>query len=261
MSVNQTATEILTQQANSESNVNSLYENAYQAIFAFTKSLCEIYCWMFNIDKLPTFKLVNGPETITKLQKRRQQLLAISQLLDEKSQKIIAKHYIDTLDQDVKEPILADIVANSEDVMFVSDSDGKQDPEAVSVLNKMNAVLNETQDMLELQVAKNAELQKEIDALNMQLMNQKEQILKDMIIHNDEMRLKEQQLQIDAAEANVEVQAKQGQANVAMTKEMISLEKEKLKLATEQQKAVNAAMEPQQPEEFDYDMDRMESVR
>lgn len=261
MSVNQTATEILTQQANSESNVNSLYENAYQAIFAFTKSLCEIYCWMFNIDKLPTFKLVNGPETITKLQKRRQQLLAISQLLDEKSQKIIAKHYIDTLDQDVKEPILADIVANSEDVMFVSDSDGKQDPEAVSVLNKMNAVLNETQDMLELQVAKNAELQKEIDTLNMQLMNQKEQILKDMIVHNDEMRLKEQQLQIDAAEANVEVQAKQGQANVAMTKEMISLEKEKLKLATEQQKAVNAAMEPQQPEEFDYDMDRMESVR
>ena len=187
--------------------------------------------------------------------------MAISQLLDEKSQKIIAKHYIDTLDQDVKEPILADIVANSEDVMFVSDSDGKQDPEAVSVLNKMNAVLNETQDMLELQVAKNAELQKEIDTLNMQLMNQKEQILKDMIIHNDEMRLKEQQLQIDAAEANVEVQAKQGQANVAMTKEMISLEKEKLKLATEQQKAVNAAMEPQQPEEFDYDMDRMESVR
>ena len=82
-----------------------------------------------------------------------------------------------------------------------------------------------------------------------------------MIIHNDEMRLKEQQLQIDAAEANVEVQAKQGQANVAMTKEMISLEKEKLKLATEQQKAVNAAMEPQQPEEFDYDMDRMESIR
>jgi hypothetical protein len=43
-----------------------------------------------------------------------------------------------------------------------------------------------------------------------------------------------------------------------MTKEMISLEKEKLKLATEQQKAVNAAMEP---EEFNYDMDRMESVR
>ena len=42
---------------------------------------------------------------------------------------------------------------------------------------------------------------------------------------------------------------------------MISLEKEKLKLATEQQKAVNAAMEPQQPEEFDYDLDRMESVR
>lgn len=254
MSVNQTATEILTQQANSESNVNSLYENAYQTIFSFTKSLCEIYCWLDNIDVLPVFKLVNGPETITKLQKRRQQLLAISQLLDEKSQKIIAKHYIDTLDQDVKEPILADIVANSEDVMFVSDADSKQDPEAVSVLNKMNAVLDETQNELEMQMTKNAELQKEIDSLNLQLLNQKEQLLADMIKHNDEMRLKEQQMQIDAAEANVEIDAKQGQANVQMTKEMISLEKEKLKLANEQQKAVNIEMQNQidMEKEFDY---------
>ena len=41
---NQTATEILVQQANSESNVNSLYSNAYNTIFSFTKALCELYC-------------------------------------------------------------------------------------------------------------------------------------------------------------------------------------------------------------------------
>lgn len=243
MSVNQTATEILTQQANSESNVNALYENAYSAVYSFTTTLCELYCWELNIDQKPTFKLVNGPEVITKLQKRRQQLLAVANLVDDRSKKIIAKHYIDTLDADVKDPIIADIVANSEDVMFVSDTDGKQDPEAVSVLNRMNAVLDATQDELQKQIAVNEQLKQQLDELNLQLLNQKEQILSDMIKHNDQMRIEEAKLQLDAAEKQVELDSKQSTANVAMTKEMISLEKEKLKLATEEQKAMNSAMQ------------------
>ena len=177
MSVNQTATEILTQQANSESNVNSLYENAYQTIFSFTKTLCELFCWQFNIEKLPTFKLVNGPETITKLQKKRQQLLAISQLLDDKSKKILAKEYISTMDEDIKETLLPDLIANSEDVMWVSDMDKQVDPVAANTLNQMNTVLNQTQDALEQALKANDEMKKEIDMLNMQLMNQKQQVL------------------------------------------------------------------------------------
>lgn len=257
MSVNQTATEILTQQANSESNVNSLYENAYQTIFSFTKTLCELFCWQFNIEKLPTFKLVNGPETITKLQKKRQQLLAISQLLDEKSKKILAKEYISTMDEDIKESLLPDLIANSEDVMWVSDMDKQVDPVAANTLNQMNAVLDQTQDALEQALKANDEMKKEIDMLNMQLMNQKQQVLVDLIKHNDEMNLKEAELGIKAEEAQTEVESKQGQANVQMTKELISLEKEKMKLANEQQKTVNAQMQ----EEFNYDMDRMESLR
>lgn len=256
MSVNQTATEILTQQANSESNVNSLYENAYQTIFSFTKTLCELFCWQFNIEKLPTFKLVNGPETITKLQKKRQQLLAISQLLDDKSKKILAKEYISTMDEDIKESLLPDLIANSEDVMWVSDMDKQIDPVAANTLNQMNAVLDQTQDALEQALKANDEMKKEIDMLNMQLMNQKQQVLVDLIKHNDEMNLKEAELGIKAEEAQTELDSKQGQANVQMTKELISLEKEKMKLANEQQKTVNAQMQ-----EFNYDMDRMESLR
>lgn len=257
MSVNQTATEILTQQANSESNVNSLYENAYQTIFSFTKTLCELFCWQFNIEKLPTFKLVNGPETITKLQKKRQQLLAISQLLDDKSKKILAKEYISTMDEDIKETLLPDLIANSEDVMWVSDMDKQVDPVAANTLNQMNAVLDQTQDALEQALKANDEMKKEIDMLNMQLMNQKQQVLVDLIKHNDEMNLKEAELGIKAEEAQTELDSKQGQANVQMTKELISLEKEKMKLANEQQKTVNAQMQ----QEFNYDMDRMESLR
>ena len=260
MSTNQTATEILTQQANSESNLASLYQNAYNAIFSFTNTLCELFCWQLNIDKLPTFKLVNGPEIITKLQKKRQQLLAISQLLDDKTKKIVAKEYISTLDEDVKETLLPDIIANSEDIMWVSDMKDEVDPLAVNTLNQMNAVLDETQKALDAALAANAEMKKEIDTLNLQLLNQKEQILKDVMFHNDEMALKEQQMQIDAAEANVEIESKQNQANVAINKEMISLEKEKLKLAAEQQKAANAQIDAL-TKEFNYDVDRMESVR
>ena len=247
----QTATQILMQQANSESNVNSLYENAYQAIFSFTKALCELFCWELNIEKLPTYKLVNGPTIITKLQKRRQQLLAVTNLLDDKSKKIVAKNYIETLDEDIKDKILPDIIANSEDIMWVSDMEQKADPVAVNTLNQMNDVLNQTQDALEQALQANDELKKEIDQLNIQLLNQKEQILKDMIFHEDEMRLKEAELGLDAQEKQVEIDSKQGQANVQMTKELISLEKEKMKLAAEQQKEINNRIN-QISGEFDY---------
>jgi hypothetical protein len=178
--------------------------------------------------------------------------LAVANLVDDRSKKIIAKHYIDTLDADVKDPIIADIVANSEDVMFVSDTDGKQDPEAVSVLNRMNAVLDATQDELQKQIAVNEQLKQQLDELNLQLLNQKEQILSDMIKHNDQMRIEEAKLQLDAAEKQVELDSKQSTANVAMTKEMISLEKEKLKLATEEQKAMNSVMQTAEVNDVNY---------
>lgn len=239
----QTATQILMQQANSESNVNCLYDNAYQAIFSFTQTLCELFCWELSIDKLPTFKLVNGPSIITKLQKRRQQLLAITNLLDDKAKKIVAKNYIETLDEDVKEKILPDIIANSDDIMWVSDMENKADPVAVNTLNQMNAVLNQTQDALEAALQANDDLKKEIDQLNLQLLNQKENILKEMIFHEDDMKIKEAELGLDAQEKQVDIDAKQGQANVQMTKELISLEKEKMKLAAEQQKSINDRVE------------------
>lgn len=59
MMKDQTATEILTQQANSESNVGILYENAYQTIFSFSRNIIQLLCWEAGIDKLPEFKLIN----------------------------------------------------------------------------------------------------------------------------------------------------------------------------------------------------------
>lgn len=235
---NMTATEILVQQNNSESNVNSLYDNAYNTIYSFSKTMIELLCWQNNIGKLPEFKLINGPQIITKLMKRRQELLAVSSLVDETSRKIIAKQYIETLDDELKQPLLADIIANSPEIMFVSDSNQEEDPRAIAALTNMNNVLEQTQNELEQQVAANAEMKKEIDMLNMQLMNMKEQNIINYQKHLDEMAIKQQEINLKAAEANVKIQSniqdneyKAAIEQTKLQKEMIDLEKKKLDIA------------------------------
>lgn len=240
----QTATEILVQQNNSESNVNSLYENAADALYSLTKTIIECLCYVENIDKLPTFKLINGPQIITRMMKRRQELLALSSIVDDRTRTIVAKHVAETFDAEIKEPLVADIVANSQDVMFLSDSTQGEDPQAVSVLNKMNALVEETQAELEQQIAANVELKKELDAAQIQLLNAKEQHIievqkhfDDMELQNRKLDLEEAKVQIDASKANAELQndvieteAKQNIEYVKLQKELADLEKKKLEI-------------------------------
>lgn len=240
----QTATEILVQQNNAESNVNSLYDNAADTLYSLTKTIIECLCYVDNIDKMPTFKLINGPQIITRMMKRRQELLALSSIVDDKTRTILAKHVAETFDADLKEPLVADIVANSQDVMFLSDSNQGEDPQAVSVLNKMNAVLEETQAELEQQIAANVELKKELDAAQLQLLNAKEQHIIEVQKHFDDMELQnrkldieEAKIQIDASKANAEIESdvienesKQNIEYVKLQKELADLEKKKLEI-------------------------------
>lgn len=219
----QTATEILVQQNNSESNVNSLYENASDTLYSLTKTILECLCYVENIDTLPTFKLINGPQIITRMMKRRQELLALSSIVDDKTRTILAKHVAETFDNDLKEPLVADIVANSQDVMFLSDSNQGEDPQAVSVLNKMNAVLEETQNELEQQIAANAELKKELDMANLQLLNAKEQHIIDVQKHFDNMDLQNRKLDIE--EAKVQIDAEKADAD--LTADAVKIESDK----------------------------------
>ena len=240
----QTATEILVQQNNAESNVNSLYDNAADTLYSLTKTIIECLCYVDNIETMPTFKLINGPQIITRMMKRRQELLALSSIVDDKTRTILAKHVAETFDADLKEPLVADIVANSQDVMFLSDSNQGEDPQAVSVLNKMNAVLEETQAELEQQIAANVELKKELDAAQLQLLNAKEQHIIEVQKHFDDMELQNRKLdieeakvQIDASKANaelendvIETESKQNIEYVKLQKELADLEKKKLEI-------------------------------
>ena len=245
----QTATEILVQQNNSESNVNSLYENAGNTLYSLTKTILECLCYIENIEKLPTFKLINGPQIITRMMKRRQELLALSSIVDDKTKTILAKHVAETFDADLKEPLVADIVANSQDVMFLSDSNQGEDPQAVSVLNKMNAVLEETQAELEQQIVANAELKKELDAANLQLLNAKEQHIIDVQKHFDDMEIQNRKLdieeakvQVDATKANADIEndaieneSKQNVEYIKLQKELADLEKKKIEILNRMQ--------------------------
>lgn len=250
-----TATEILVQQNNAESNVDTLYSNAHDAIYSFNKSIIEILCWLNNINDLPEFKLINGPQVITKMQKRRQELLAISQLVDEKTKKIIAKSYIDTLDDDLKEPLLADIIANTEDVTFLSDSTEKEDPRAYATLNKMNMVLTATQDELEKQIAINAEMKKELDQLQLQLLNAKEQHILELRKQDQDFAIAQAKLNLEGTKVAVDAESKAAEAEVKLETENVKLEKEVLGLENKKMdiadKALNAvAAVPQQANEI-----------
>ena len=152
--------------------------------------------------------------------KRRQELLALSSIVDEKTKTIIAKHVAETFDADLKEPLVADIVANSQDVMFLSDSNQGEDPQAVSVLNKMNAVLEETQAELEQQIAANAELKKELDMANLQLLNAKEQHIIEVQKHIDDVELEHRKLDIEEAKVNIDA----AKADADMTNDAVKLE-------------------------------------
>lgn len=242
MMKDQTATEILTQQANSESNVGILYENAYQTIFSFSRNIIQLLCWEAGIEKLPEFKLINGPQIITKLMKRRQELLAVSNMVDDITKKIVAKHYMETLDADVKDGLVADIVANSPEINWISDSTEDEDPRAVNILNKMNGVLNDTQNELEAQIAENGELKKTIQELQLQLINQKQQQLLDLQEHNDKMNLEWAKLGVNQQAQQQEMAAKETENEYKLAGEQAKAQKEIIGLERDKMKMVNEAI-------------------
>ena len=108
----------------------------------------------------------------------------------------------------------------------------------------MNAVLEETQTELEQQVAFNAELKKELDAAQLQLINAKEQHIIEVQKHYDNIELQNRKLnieeakvQLDASKANAELQndvieteSRQNIEYVKLQKELADLEKKKLEI-------------------------------
>lgn len=165
----QTATEILRQEAAKESNTANYYNNAYSAC----KTIGSILIELINGGQDLKFSLENGPHVITRQMKARQELTALSTIIPDNMKPIIAKYFADTLKDDISEELSKNIVANlPADVKFISDI---QDPAAIHQLNQMKVTLDQTMEELENSNAVINELKEKLRTAEISLMENREQ--------------------------------------------------------------------------------------
>ena len=224
-----TATEVLVQQNNSMSNVACFYNSAYEAI----RSIGRILIALKGFDpEITDFSLQNGPEVVTRNAKKRQELALLNTLLPDNMKPVIAKYIAETLDDSIADKLAQDITANIDpNIKLVSDT--PEDPNAVHILNGMKQTLDTTIQQLQTAKAENAELKKQIDTLNLQMLNMKGQQQLDwnkfLIEQKNKQVLEEAKLMAQGVKIDNDAQEAMDKADIEQQK----LELERNKAAAE----------------------------
>ena len=223
-----TATEILRQETSKESNTANYYNNAYKAM----RTLGRIIIEMFTGGQDLRFTLENGPSVITREMKIRQELSALGTIMPDNMKPIIAKYFADTLKNDLGKELSQNIVANlPPDVNFITDI---EDPAAVHQIKQIQAQFDEAIGQLEMTKKENEELRTQLTMSQMNIMNNREQRELDwqkfQVAEKDKMLLegakldvqatkdadntylKQQEINIKAAESNIEQAQKETDA-------------------------------------------------
>ena len=235
-----TATEILRQETAKESNTASYYNNAYKSI----RTLAKIIIQLINNGQDLRFTLENGPYVITREMKQRQELTALSTIMPDEMKPIIAKYFADTLKNDLGEELSKNIVANlPPNINFVTDN---QDPAAVHVMKQMQAQMDEAMNQLELSQQQVAELQKQLDAAQLSMMNQREQRILDFnkfqIAEQDKVMLETAKLEQQGVKIDNDAILKQQEINIKAAESAIAdAEKETDAEIREQQAYIEGA--------------------
>ena len=188
-----TATEILRQETSKESNTANYYNNAYKAM----RTLGRIIIEMLTGGQDLKFSLENGPSVITREMKIRQELSALSTIMPDTMKPIIAKYFADTLKNDLGDELSRNIVANlPPDVNFVSEM---QDPTAIHQMKQLQSQFDEVIGELELTKQENKQLREQLTMSQINIMNNREQrqldFAKFQISENDKMMLETAKLQ------------------------------------------------------------------
>jgi hypothetical protein len=163
-SEDKTATEILIQNNNKQSNVAIFYENAYKACRTFGRIVIEMLTGGYDLN----FDLTNGPDVITNNLKHRQELQAVASLLPQEMQPIVAVHMCDTVDSDFVDSIKADIIANLGDQLKIV-SEQPTDPIAIHELEQMKNMLDQSMQKLEEIQQENSQLKLQNQSMSLQL--------------------------------------------------------------------------------------------
>ena len=229
-----TATEILRQQTSKESNTASYYNNAFTACQMMSKIIIELLTGGEDL----RFTLENGPSVITRQMKARQELTALSSVCPDEMKPIIAKFFADTLEDDVGKDLSRNILANlPRDIVYLSND--AMDAGAVHQLEMMKATLEQSMAQLDEQIAANSELQKELDAAQISLMENREQRILDWqkfsVAEQDKMALETMKLgqQAENDKANLQIES---------AKLLVDAEKEQAKAQNETDKVMLEAM-------------------
>lgn len=219
-----TATEILRQQTSKESNTAQYYNNA----FAACNHMSKIFIELLNGGMDLRFSLENGPSVITRQMKARQELSALAAISPEEMKPILSVYFSRTLEDDVGEAMTKNMIANlPPNVQFIDDQ-STADPTALHQMEQMRMTLDEAMLQLDQTMQQNAELQKQLDAAQLSLMeNREERILqwnKFVVSEQDKMALESAKLQqsgeVDDAKLQIEAAKLINQAENDQIKEM-----------------------------------------
>lgn len=220
-----TATEILIQQNNKESNVSMFYDNAFKATRTFGKIIIEMLTGGSDI----AFALENGPDVITNNLKHRQELNAIAQLMPPEMQPLVALHMCNTVDSNFIEGVKNDLIANlSTQMKLVSEQ--PSDPVAIHQLNQMQATLDQTMQTLELMQQENQQLKQQNAQLSLAVSNAKERLDLDLLKHNDQYNLDLARLQLEAEKQDTDIAIDTIKAQTDLAGKVLEAEKEKMEL-------------------------------
>lgn len=223
-----TATEILIQNNNKQSNVAVFYDNAYKANRTIGKVIVEL---LNNALDVP-FELENGPDVITNNLKHRQELNAVAQLMPPEMQPLVAIHMCNTIDSDYVEGVKSDIIANlGQNLKLVSEQ--PTDPVAIHELEQMKATLDATMQQLEMLDNENKQLKLNAQAMALELQNSREKNMIDLAKHQDSMKLQTAKLELEAEKQGVDIQLDIADKQSELAKEAVEIEEKKYDIAKE----------------------------
>lgn len=212
---NKTATEVLQQQVNAESNVANIYNNAYKA----TRTIGRIVIQLITGGVDLKFTLENGPAIISQNMKKRQELAMVANLLPDNLKPLMALYYVDTIKSEQSKEIKADIIANLPvELKLVGDQ--PTDPAAIHELRRMQGICDGLAEQLETIKAENEDLRKQYESAEMSLLNTREQRADDMerfrISETNKMNLETAKLESQNAKAAAELSIKNKAVNADM---------------------------------------------
>ena len=168
--MNTTATEVLVQQQNSESNVSVFYESMNSVCMNIGRCVAQILTG--NIELPFTVRVVNGPDVISRNAKRRLDIMQLSSMVPDNVKPILAKYYAESLDDGISESIAANITANlDENTKLVEEG---QDPAAIHQLNQAKGVIEQQSTLIEELQKKVEDLQKQNEISSLEILNQRE---------------------------------------------------------------------------------------